>query len=160
MAKKKEMTVKVYISRHNLVTNEIFNMVKDLFLNESCEVTYYTRGETYTNIPIKQSDLLVLLPWWDDLKYKIGKGTFTELSVAMAHDNAIISYCHPDGKYRALERVQEHPSDDWKYVAHLAMGEIANIPELVARILENLEKHGRKEISKEKSKDGDPPAII
>lgn len=157
MANSKKIEILAYISRHNLVTDEVFEMVKKTFEDQGCKISFFKRGTPYSNLPIKEGDLLIVLPWWDDLKYKLGKGTLSEINVAKQSNSNIIFYCHPDGQYRELQEIQEIPSEDWKYVGNAFLGDEIDIPFALNIIREVIKKEGRPKPEKE---DGDTPTVI
>ena len=143
----KELTVRIYISRHNLVSDEMFNATKDALLNEGVEVTYYERGQTYTTAPIIEADAMLVMPWWDQELYKLGRGTRQELQVASTHSKIIMMYCTPDKKYRILSELTDIPSEDWKHVSNAVPAEeVINLKTYIAKLDEELQKTGRKEI--------------
>ncbi len=149
MANTKEIKILAYISRHNLVTDEVFEMVKKTFEDYGCKVSFFERGTSYSNLPIIEGDLLIVLPWWDDFKYKLGKGTLTELNVAIQSNSSVMFYCAPDGQYRELNEIKEIPSDDWKYVANVFLNDEIDLKFALDLILEVIKKEGRPEPKKD-----------
>lgn len=146
----------VYLSVHGKADPELVRETAMGLENLSCVVRMYEKGIPYDSYKVKNSDLIIVFPYFDRRtgEFILGRGTESEMEVGRSHGSTILACTEPGLFMEILGTEKTSIADgdkvDWLDTARItSLDPPTTIEKYLVEVYTSIFKNGRKIYVKE-----------
>jgi len=98
----KRTHIRIYISKHVNAPDEHLQTVIAGCKVFGIDPLYHVKGSTYDKYMVKNAHIVIIIPWYDEDFFKLGKGTVFEYDLAKTYESQVVFYNRVSKKLQAI----------------------------------------------------------